>query len=304
MSHNILPFSRTFPILAGQPVPTQLKGLWAEVDAGRLTRAEFQEREENMIRGYCDVWADALRLPEESDLARSLCLELGRLVGCDDLNEVKKRCQRAVLAMKEDWESTVRPDDEKTVEEYYDKSEHYAYELMWWHVLDEDRSPLAYVSALHLALRNGCSSAMDFGAGVGAGSLLFARHGAAVSLADISSTLLDFSRRRLTARGVPATFIDLKTEALPENAYDFITAMDVFEHIAEPEKTVETLAKSLRPGGILFGRFAAEADDERPSHIARDFGPMFEKLHQLGFTETWKDEWLWGHQAFRKADRS
>jgi cyclopropane fatty-acyl-phospholipid synthase-like methyltransferase len=158
------------------------------------------------------------------------------------------------------------------------------------------------VAALHLALKNGCASALDFGAGVGAGSLLFARHGASVSLADISSTLLDFSKRRLAARGVPATFIDLKSEGLPENAYDFITAMDVFEHIAEPEKTAETLAISLKPGGILFGRFAAEEDEERPSHIAKDFGPMFEKLRQLGFTEAWKDEWLWGHQAFRKAD--
>jgi len=294
----------TFPILAAQPVPTQLKNLWAEVEAGTLTQAEFQKKEEQMIRDYCEVWADALRLPEQSDLAQSLCLELGRLVGCDDLTEVKKRCQRAVRAMKEDWESTVRTDDDKTVEEYYDKSEHYAYELMWWHALEEDRSPLAYVSALHLALKNGCSSAMDFGAGVGSGGLLFARHGAAITLADISSTLLDFSRRRLAVRGIPATFIDLKTESLPENAYDFITAMDVFEHIAEPEKTAETLANSLRPGGILFGRFAAEEDDERPSHIARDFAPMFEKLHELGFTETWKDEWLWGHQAFRKADKA
>ncbi|MEX1118516.1 MAG: class I SAM-dependent methyltransferase [Terrimicrobiaceae bacterium] len=294
----------TFPILSEQPVPTQLKSLWAGVEAGTSTPADFQKKEESLLQGYREIWADALTLPEESELAPSLCLELGRLVGCDDMDEVKTRCQRAMLAMKADWESTVRPGDEKTVEEYYDKSENYSYELMWWHTLEEDNSPLAYVSALHLALKNGCSSALDFGAGVGAGSLLFARHGATISLADISSTLLDFSRRRLAARGIPATFIDLKTESLPKNAYDFITAMDVFEHIAEPEKTAETLADSLKPGGILFGRFAAEEDDERPSHIARDFGPMFERLAQLGFTETWKDEWLWGHQAFRKADES
>lgn len=293
----------TYPILAGQPLPTQLKSLWLKVDAGTLTRDDFQAKEEDLLQGYSEVWADALRLPGEADLANSLCVELGRLTDCDDMSEVKRRCQRAMLAMKEDWESTVRPDEEKTVEAYYDKSQHYAYELMWWHTLEEDRSPLAYVAALHLALQNGCSSALDFGAGVGAGSLLFARHGSEVTLADISSTLLDFSRRRLAARAIPATFIDLKTESLPENAYDFITAMDVFEHIAEPEKTAEMLANSLKPGGILFGRFAAEEDEERPSHIAKDFGPMFEKLHQLGFTETWKDEWLWGHQAFRKAGR-
>lgn len=292
----------TFPILAEQPVPTQLKALWAEVDSGTLSRETFLEREAELLRAYTGIWNEALALPGEDNLGQSLCKELGNLTGNEDLEDVKRRCQKAMLAMKADWESTVKPEDEKTVEEYYDKSEHYAYELMWWHSLEEDRSPLAYVAALHLALQNGCASALDFGAGVGTGSVLFARHGALVSLADISSTLLDFSKRRLAARGVPATYIDLKSEALPENAYDFITAMDVFEHIAEPEKTAETLANSLKPGGILFGRFAAEEDEERPSHIAKDFGPMFEKLRELGFTEIWKDEWLWGHQAFRKAD--
>ncbi len=292
----------TFSIFAGDPVPTQLKNLWSEVHAGRMTSEQFVEKEESLLQEYIQVWSDAMRLPGEDDLTRSLCLELGRLTECPDLEAVKERCRKAVHAMKEDWESTVREDDEKTIEQYYDKSEHYAFELMWWHTLEEDRSPLAYVCALHLALKNGCASAMDFGAGTGSGSLLFARHGAEITLADISSTLLDFSRRRLGARDVAATFIDLKSESLPKNNYDFITAMDVFEHIAEPEKTAEMLAESLRPGGILFGRFAAEEDPERPSHIAKDFQPMFDRLAELGFTEVWRDEWLYGHQAFRKAD--
>ena len=119
-------------------------------------------------------------------------------------------------------------------------------------------------------------------------------------MADISSTLLDFSRRRLKARGIPATFIDLKTNELPAGKYDFITAMDVFEHIAEPEKAVEPVASALRPGGILFGRFNVQPDEDHPSHIAHDFGPTFERLAKLGFEECWRDEWLWGHQAFRK----
>jgi SAM-dependent methyltransferase len=104
----------------------------------------------------------------------------------------------------------------------------------------------------------------------------------------------------LKSRGIPATFIDLKTSELPSEKYDFITAMDVFEHIAEPQKAVEPLAAALRPGGILFGRFNVEPDEDRPSHIARDFGPMFNRLTELGFEECWRDDWLWGHQGFRK----
>lgn len=105
----------------------------------------------------------------------------------------------------------------------------------------------------------------------------------------------------MQARGIPATYIDLKTTDLPAEQYDFITAMDVFEHIAQPEKAIEPLVKALRPGGIVFGRFNAKPDEDHPSHITYDFAPTFKRLTELGLDERWRDEWLWGHQAFRKA---
>jgi len=283
-------------------LPARLKTLWNERDPS-LDKDTRYARQQQWIGEYAAVWAEALRLPDEENLTLSLCRELGQLENCRDLAEVERRCRNAMLQMKKDWEDTVRDGDADSVVEYYDRSAHYAYELMWWHTLEEDQSPLAYVCALHLAVQNGCSSALDFGAGVGAGALLFAGQGMTVALADISSTLLDFARRRLEARQVEAAYIDLKTDALPAEAYDFITAMDVFEHIAEPEKTVDVLAAALRPGGILFGRFSAEPDDDRPSHIARDFTATFQRLADLGFEPCWEDDWLWGHQAFRKRER-
>jgi cyclopropane fatty-acyl-phospholipid synthase-like methyltransferase len=53
-----------------------------------------------------------------------------------------------------------------------------------------------------------------------------------VTLADISSTLLDFSQWRLARCGLAATAINLKVAPLPSSAFDLITAMDVFEHMA------------------------------------------------------------------------
>jgi 2-polyprenyl-3-methyl-5-hydroxy-6-metoxy-1,4-benzoquinol methylase len=292
--------STSHPALQELPLASRLKTLWANVDAGKLDWQAGQNQQEEWIREYAEIWSDAMRLPGEDDLKHSLCLELSKLVNCPDLAEVERRCKKAMLDMKADWEETVTDGDDASVVEYYDKSEHYAYELMWWHTLEEDHSPLAYVAALHLALQNGAKDSLDFGAGVASGSVLFSRHGISVTLADISSTLLDFSKRRLENRGIAAKYIDLKEQALPENSYDFITAMDVMEHIAEPEKTVEVLTKTLRPGGILFGRFASEIDPNRPSHIAKDFEPTFKLLKDLGFKEVWRDDWLWGHQAFQK----
>ncbi len=287
------------PLLEKKLLPDRLKALWNE-RPGNLGTNECYELQKAWTAEYAGVWADALRRSDSADLTESICRELSELNDCDDLAEVERRCRGAVLEMKKEWDDAVRPDDADSITEYYDKSQAYSYELMWWHTLEEDNSPLGYVSALHLALLNGGNRFLDFGSGVGSGALLFAANGYEVSLADISSTLLDFAQRRLDKRGIAAQYIDTKTEALPDGAYDFITAMDVFEHIAEPEQTVEVLARALAPGGILFGRFSAEIDEDRPSHIALDFGPTFRRLEELGFRECWRDEWLWGHQAFQK----
>jgi 2-polyprenyl-3-methyl-5-hydroxy-6-metoxy-1,4-benzoquinol methylase len=121
-----------------------------------------------------------------------------------------------------------------------------------------------------------------------------------VTLADISSALLGFSKWRLEQRALPASYLDLKTQGLPHQAYDFVTAMDVFEHLVDPVETVERLWNALKSGGFLYARIHAESDEDRPQHIVQDFGPTFERMRALGFVHVWQDEWLWGHQVFQK----
>ena len=158
------------------------------------------------------------------------------------------------------------------------------------------------MTALQFAQQYGCRNYLDFGAGVGSGGVLFARHGFDVTLADISSPLLHFSRWRLEQRALPARYVDLKNGGqLPGNTFDIITAMDVFEHLVDPVATLEQIWETLKPGGVLFARLAAEIDEDRPQHIVRDFEPTFARLRTLGFTQVWQDDWLWGHRVFRKA---
>ena len=76
--------------------------------------------------------------------------------------------------------------------------------------------------------------------------------------------------------------------------------MDVFEHLTDPETTVELLHRALRPGGLLFARIQVEDAGEHPQHIVRDFEPTFAHMRELGLVETWRDAWLWGHQLFEK----
>ena len=281
-------------------LPDQLKDLWQCVSENHMTKTEFCSEQDRLLDGYRNSWGQALLLEGQRELQESILSELVLHSGCEDRGEMRLRCTRALSQMKGEWTGKVSCEDRQSVEQFYDKSQAMIYELMWWHTLCEDLSPLAYVLALHFAKRQGCRHYLDFGAGVGSGSILFARHGFEVTLADISSSMLDFSRWRLETRKLPARYLDLKVSSLPGNGFDMVAAMDVFEHLVDPVGTVDDIHRALKPGGFLFGRFHAEVDEDRPHHIVQDFAPTLDRLQALGFVEVWKDEWLWGHQVFQR----
>lgn len=281
--------------------PDRLVELWQLVDRRELTVEAFNAEQERVLAAYRQTWADALRLDGHTDLEESLLTELGRYVGCEDRSELRSRCRQGVAELKREWEGRVDRRFRASVERFYDETEAAIYELTWWHTLTDDLSPLAYIVAMDYAKRQHCKSCLDFGAGVGSGAILFARHGLEVAVADISSPLLEFCRWRMTHRRLPATYFDLKTSHLPGEGFEMITAMDVFEHLVDPVATAEELWRVLRPGGFLFGRFGAELDADHPMHIVENFEPTFARLRELGCLQVWRDNWFWGHQVFQKA---
>jgi 2-polyprenyl-3-methyl-5-hydroxy-6-metoxy-1,4-benzoquinol methylase len=281
--------------------PERLNKLWQSVERKEVTEDEYALAEEKMLDAYSSVWRQALLLEGHDDLQESLLSELSRYLGCADMAEIRRRCQGAVHAIKEAWhEKTNRDTNRAAVEEFYDHNQAMLYELMWWHSLEEDTDPLGYVTALQFAQQHACRSYLDFGAGVGAGGILFARHGFEVSLADISSALLGFSQWRLDLRKLEGKYIDLKAQGLPREAFDFVTAMDVFEHLFDPVGTLEDIGRAMKPGAYLFARLQADANEDRPLHIVKDFRPVFKRLRELGFKEVWRDDWVWGHHVFQK----
>ncbi len=287
--------------MAEQLLPDRLKDLWQDVEHRLLTHEQFLQEQARGLAEYRRLWEEALICGGCPDLRQSLHEELARYSGCRDLGEIERRCASALADVKGEWCGAVNRADDQSVAKFYNESEAMIYELMGWHSLADDDSPLAYVVALLFARLHGCRTYLDFGAGVGSGAILFARHGLEVTLADISSPMLDFSQWRFCQRGLTSRFIDLKSTSLPANAFDLVAAMDVFEHLVDPARTVTDLWQCLKPGGFLFGRFHSEVDEDRPHHIVQDFEPTLDRLRELGFEEVWHDEWLWGHQVFQKS---
>lgn len=281
-------------------LPDRLKDVWGSVEKKQLTVEAATRQQEQLMDEHRAVWEDALRLDRPTSPEERTLDELAMHFRGRDRAELERWCTDATGRLKADWHAG-GGNAAGAIERFYDENEGHIFDLMWWHTLRDDLSPLAYVVALDFARRHGCRDYLDFGSGVGSGAILFARHGLAVTLADISSTLLQFARERLARRGLPASFIDLKTSRLPvTGTFDIITAMDVFEHLTDPVGTVDQLAATVKPGGYVFGRFAAEPDDDRPQHIVFDFGPTLARFSDVGFVEVWRDEWLWGHQVFQK----
>lgn len=284
----------------GKLVPDQVKELWQLAAQQHRSSEDCQIEQERLIDTYRSIWKNALCLETHQDLPESILYELGQYMECEDVAEIRRQCQLSVSTLKTEWQQNVAVGDRKSVEKYYDESQTTIYELMWWHSLSEDSSPLAYVTALELSQQQGCRHYLDFGAGVGSGGILFARNGLDVTLADISSPLQRFSQWRLKKRKLSAQFVDLKVDSLPNSAFDMVTAMDVFEHLVDPVETIERLSDTLKPGGFFFARLASEVDENRPQHIIQDFKPTFEHLQKLGFVQIWEDDWLWGHVVFQK----
>ncbi|MGH7966077.1 MAG: class I SAM-dependent methyltransferase [Candidatus Binatia bacterium] len=280
-------------------LPDRLRELWAEVKAGRMKQEAVAVEQERLLEGYRAEWRRALLGEGETDLRTSLLREVAAYYRIADLTEVERRFTGAVDTMRHEWQEQIDPQQRASIESFY-QSGTLIDDLMDWHSLRDDTGPLAYVLGLEIARTHQVQTCLDFGSGVGSGAVLFARAGIEMTLADISTTLLDFARWRFARRGLSARFLDLNQTSLPEAGFDLILAMDVFEHLADPVEIVERLWRALKPGALLFARIHAEEDADRPQHIVRDFAPTFARMRELGFVETWQDTWLWGHQLFEK----
>ena len=280
-------------------VPDRMAQLWQSVEAGQMSPEDCLREQEVLLEPYRVEWTKALLHNDERDLRTSLLREVAAYYQISDLADVDRLYDSAVDALKTEWENTVDSRQRSSIESFYENKTH-IYDLMNWHTLRDDSGPLAYVVALQIARAHSVRSCLDFGSGVGSGGLLFCRADIDITLADISTTLLDFARWRFERRRLPVRFVDLKDTSLPESSFDMILAMDVFEHLVDPVEVVQQLWRVMKPGGLLFARIHAAIDVSHPQHIVEDFGPTFARIEELGFVERWRDRALWGHVLFQK----
>ncbi len=137
-------------------LPDVLKELWQAVEENRFTREQFCDEQERLFDEYRNNWAEALTLGGFHDLKESLLRELASYVGCQDLAEIERRCSVGWRDVEDEWHKRVESGSSESVQRFYDQTEAYLYNLIWWHTLCEDDAPLAYVLALRFARNREC----------------------------------------------------------------------------------------------------------------------------------------------------
>lgn len=94
-------------------------------------------------------------------------------------------------------------------------------------------------------------SALDVGCGAGLLCEPLARMGAAVTGLDAASENVAAANAHAALSGLAIDYRAGSVEDLGGNRYDLVTAMEVIEHVTDPEAFVAGLAAALAEGGLL-----------------------------------------------------
>ena len=94
-------------------------------------------------------------------------------------------------------------------------------------------------------------SALDVGCGAGLLAEPLARMGAEVTAVDAAPELIEVARDHAAGQGLAIDYRAVSVESVG-GKFDLVTAMEVIEHVADPQTFIDDLAARLAPGGLLI----------------------------------------------------
>jgi 2-polyprenyl-3-methyl-5-hydroxy-6-metoxy-1,4-benzoquinol methylase len=227
--------------------------------------------------------------PDNVGMPEAIAGEIAAFTG-EPKEQVLDKMESGAQDFRQLWlRSDIDPSDSARVTTFYREQFVEAYELANWH---SGRTfaefPLNYARTALFARRKGLRRALDFGSGIGTGSLALAAAGCDVHSADIATELLRFVSFRMERRGFTSRPIDLNTAERPlKRHYDIITCFDVLEHVPDQVEKLIELQSYLRFGGFLMvNLFSDSTDPLRPMHIS-SAGDPHRLIRKTGMKPDW-----------------
>jgi SAM-dependent methyltransferase len=241
-------------------------------------------RQEAFASAEMELFRASLRLRGIPDLRAAVLDDLGSYFGLS-AEECVERCRHWESWSVKEWSAADRSSKDGMTD-FYRTTQSWAFDLLWFAYLQAEGYglPTSVLALQAMAARAHGQAHLDFGSGAGVTSQLFARAGYQTTLADISTSLLDFARYRLERRGEAARFIDLNDQQLGTGQYDVITALDTLILIPDLAQVVAGLHAALRPGGWLITNFDVRPPSpENAWHLYDDDLNLRAILHRAGF---------------------
>jgi 2-polyprenyl-3-methyl-5-hydroxy-6-metoxy-1,4-benzoquinol methylase len=177
----------------------------------------------------------------------------------------------------EEWERTFPKGVTPTPEEiraYYRGSLAYLWNLTFANYGIMHQMHWRHLATLHASR----GSVLDVGAGIG--SVLLECHDALERVhADVGGSLMAYARWRYIRAGLAVEQVALegdyylpeKPDPLVGRTFDLVVCTEVIEHVPEPERLCEYLARRVRPGGHLIATVSFEDDHGLfPCHLNTD----------------------------------
>jgi SAM-dependent methyltransferase len=249
-----------------------------------------------------ELFRACLRRPGTPDVRAAVLDDLSSYSGLPR-QECVERCRNWESWSVEEWLAADRSSPDRLTS-FYRTTESWAFDLLWYAYLQTEGygDPASAMALRAIAAHGNGRAHLDFGSGVGVTSQLFARAGYETTLADISTSLLDFARHRLTRRGEAAGFIDLNDEKLETGRYDVITALDTLTHVPDFAEVAANLHGALRPGGRLVTNFDVRPpSQENAWHLYEDDLDLRAIVHRAGFAPSGR---FGDYVVYRRVDPS
>jgi len=179
---------------------------------------------------------------------KNLYKELAEYLG-RDLTLVEARCNGANVEQAWKWEQ-YKDDPLKG----YREDDLYIFDLTHYQTRLQKSGMLGWFR--RTIRENGWKTGLDIGGGIGENTIIACEEGVKMKYCDVKgSKTMEYAKWRFDKYGVYPTIENEKYKINMD--FDFIVAMDVFEHMVDPKPVIEAVAKHTKylfcnPDQIMF----------------------------------------------------
>jgi len=193
-------------------------------------------------------------------------------------------------ALADEWNKK-NPHTKDEIINFYKNTKNYLFNLVIWHESGERRN---FQEDLKLLLEKfSIKSVIDFGCGVGSDSLFLLENNIETFMIDFNCPSTDFLKWRMAKRNLlEGKFLDADNiDVLP--ASEMFWAIDVLEHIPDPEEVIEKLSDETKIF-VHHSPFNNQAGGRHPCHIYFEEQKLNDALQNKGFRNIpWRNMSVW-----------